>query len=270
MSTVGMLYRTLGRLWRRLRPQADSVVSSGSVIPAPDRRWCGPEFKDDDFYIHSAECEAIRLRDRMNCTRQSRVLDVGCGQGRLAIGIQRIIGELDYVGLDVDRGSIDWCKRHIESAHPTFRFAVCNVANERYNPDGVRLDQHFLFDVASGSRDIIYLYSVFSHTTEHDMRVYLREFARILAPGGGLVFTTFVEEGVESVAINPPNYRLACAGPLHVVRYDRQYLFSLVEEEGFLVQDFAYGRDSDGQSSIYLAASPTTRMNRSGNQAAEL
>ena len=248
----------VGRAWRRISPIADFVVSSGSVIPAPDRRWCGPEFKDDDFFIRSAECEANRLRDRLKCTSQSRVLDVGCGQGRLPIGILRVLGEIDYVGLDVDRGSIDWCRRHIESAHPRFRFATCDVANGRYNPDGARLDEGFRFDVASESRDIIYLYSVFSHTTEHDMRMYLREFARILAPGGGLFFTVFVEDGVEAIAINPPDYRLACSGPLHVVRYDKQYLFSLVREEGFRVRDFMYCQDADGQSSLYLVACPMT------------
>jgi SAM-dependent methyltransferase len=252
MSIVVKLKRTLGRLWRRVLPRADFVLTQGSVIPSPDRRWCGPAFKDDDFYIRSAEREAIRLRDHCGCSLQSRVLDVGCGQGRLPIGILRVIGELNYLGLDIDRGSIDWCRRRIESAHPTFRFALCNVHNERYNPKGDRLDENFQFDVPSESRDVIYLFSVFSHTTEQDMRIYLREFGRILALGGVVVFTTFVEDGVEDFAINPPDYRLACDGPLHVVRYERKYLFSVVEEEGFRVLDFVYGQDADGQSSLYL------------------
>jgi len=252
MSIVMKLKRTLVRLWRRILPGADFVVTQESVIPSPDRRWCGPAFKDDDFYILSAEREASRLRDNCGCTRQTRVLDVGCGQGRLPIGILRVIGEIDYLGLDIDRGSIHWCRRRIESAHPTFRFALCNVHNERYNPNGDRLDERFRFDVPTESRDIIYLFSVFSHTTEQDMRIYLKEFGRILAPGGVVVFTTFVEDGVEDIAINPPDYRLACAGPLHVVRYERKYLFSLVEEEGFRVRDFVYGQDADGQSSLYL------------------
>jgi hypothetical protein len=39
---------------------------------------------------------------------------------------------------------------------------------------------------------------------------------------------------------------------LHVVRYERKYSFSVVEEEGFRVRDFVYGQDADGQSSLYL------------------
>ena len=115
------------------------------------------------------------------------------------------------------------------------------------------MDAGFRFDFPSASRDIIYLFSVFSHMTEPDARIYLSEFRRILAPRGGLVFTTFVEEGVENVAINPPDYRLACQGPLHVVRYNREYLFSMVEAVGFQVQNFVYAQDADGQSSLYLS-----------------
>ena len=59
------------------------VEYDGSIIPSPDRRWCGPEFKDDSYYIKSAESEATRLAQR-GCTKASSVLDLGCGQGLLA------------------------------------------------------------------------------------------------------------------------------------------------------------------------------------------
>jgi len=74
-------------------------------------------------------------------------LDVGCGQGRLPIGILRVIGEINYMGIDVDKASIDWCRRHIERNHPSFKFKHVNFRNERYNNDGIEISDSFRFDM---------------------------------------------------------------------------------------------------------------------------
>jgi cyclopropane fatty-acyl-phospholipid synthase-like methyltransferase len=88
------------RAIRKILPRKEYVKVSGSIIPSPDRRYCGPEFKDDDFYLKSAEGEANRLINYFQCTQKSRLLDVGCGQGRLPIGILRVIAEINYAGID--------------------------------------------------------------------------------------------------------------------------------------------------------------------------
>jgi SAM-dependent methyltransferase len=242
---------------RKLWPRSDYVLYQDSILPAPDMRWCGPKFKDDQFYVRSAENEAQRLVTHFGCNRASRILDVGCGQGRLAIGLLRVIGELPYLGLDVDRRSIQWCRQHITRAHPSYRFNHLNIANERYNPSGVELRSGFRFDLDASSIDIIYLYSVFSHTSEQDMCVYLSEFARILAQDGRVFFTTWVEENVPDFAANPPNYVFNhCSGPLHVVRYERRYLFALLHRYGFAVDDFTHRTEADSQSALYLHKLP--------------
>jgi SAM-dependent methyltransferase len=246
--------RSLSHTLRKILSRADSVSVSRSVVPRKDLRWCGPEFKDDTFYLHSAEQEAHRLVTHFGCGRHSRVLDVGCGQGRLPIGILRVIGEIHYVGLDVDRPSVDWCRRHIQKDHPSFVFEDIDIGNERYNPQGRRLNEDFRFNLGPERFDIVYLFSVFSHMTEGDMRVYLKEFARLLTDGGKVFFTTFVEENVPAVAINPEGYVFKkYVGPLHVVRYDKHHLFALLEELGYGVEDFTHRTEADGQSAIYLS-----------------
>ena len=230
----------------------DFVAVSGSIIPSPDRRWCGPEFKDDQWYIQSSEHEAMRLIDHFQCNLKTRVLDVGCGQGRLPIGILRKIGDLHYQGIDIDQWSINWCKRYIERDHSSFVFKHLNIYNERYNKHGEKIDNSFRLDIASKSFDIIYLFSVFSHTTEEDMEVYLKEFYRILDENGKIFFTTFVEEGVPDFSINPDGYRLDCSGPLHIVRYNKDYLLSILDDCGFSLQSFTYATEADGQSALYL------------------
>jgi len=79
-----MIARKLARLGRRIASVAvDHVTFEGSVLPTPDRRRCGCEFKDNRFYIESSEREARRLVEHCACDRSTRVLDMGCGQGRL-------------------------------------------------------------------------------------------------------------------------------------------------------------------------------------------
>ncbi len=249
-----MSARDLARAIRRFATgRPDFVRLDGAVLPAADLRFCGSPFRDDAFYLRSADAEASRLTTRLGCHPGSRVLDIGCGQGRLATGLIRAVGALDYLGLDVHRASIRWCRRHIQAEHPTYRFERLGVANARYNPRGARLDARFRFDLPDRCGDIIYLFSVFSHMPEAELRVYLAEFQRVLARGGRVFFTTFVEDGVPPVSINPRGYAFAePCGPLHVVRYERSHLFSLVEAAGFEVAEFVHGCEVDGQSGVYL------------------
>lgn len=241
------------RTMRKILPGKEYVKVSGSMIASHDKRCCGVEFEDDEFYLKSAEREANRLIHHFQYSQQSRVLDIGCGQGRLPIGILRVIGEVSYIGIDVDQRSIDWCKRYIERDHPSFKFKHLNLYNERYNKNGIKIDDEFRIEVNPKSVDIVHLYSVFSHTTEQDMRAFLKDFSRILDNKGKIFFTTFIEENVPNYSINPENYRLKCSGPLHIVRYKKDYLFSILDESGYSILDFTHETEADGHSAIYLS-----------------
>ena len=85
------------------------------------------------------------------------------------------------------------------------------------------------------------------------MRIYLKEFLRILDKEGKIFFTTFVEPNVPEISINPDNYVLKkYSGPLHVVRYNKSYLFSIFDELGYSIEDFTHATETNGQSTIYL------------------
>lgn len=231
----------------------DRVMYKNSVLPAKQLRFGGSEFKDDEYFLASARYEANRLKLNMGGTLHSQILDIGCGVGRLAIGILSGLGESTYYrGVDIIKGSIDWCTMYITKYHPGFRFFRLDVHNKRYNPSGKKLDDSFRFPFEDQNFDIIYLYSVFSHMTAEDIQIYLREFKRLIKPSGRIFATAFLEDNVPDVEINPQNYRTAWSGALHCVRYNKQFFEALLNQYDFYIDHFEYGQETDGQSAVYI------------------
>lgn len=231
----------------------DAMVFNGHTLPAKRFRLCGLEFKDDAYYLASAQREVDRLVQHCGATQHSRILDVGCGVGRLATGLISRFGEIDqYQGVDVNPAYIRWCQHHVERYHPRYHFLHLDVSNERYNPQGQALGASFRFPFADGSFDIIYLFSVFSHMDAPDVRIYLREFRRLLRKGAFIFLTAFVEEHVPDVTVNPQDYRHAWQGALHGVRYSRSFFESLVHENDLMIVRFDYEQAEDQQSAVYI------------------
>jgi ubiquinone/menaquinone biosynthesis C-methylase UbiE len=246
------LRRALADVYDELAP--DHTVRGTTVLPAKHLRFGGKEFKNDDFFLASAQSEAQRLVRRCGLSTESAVLDVGCGVGRLPIGILDQVGDVRaYRGVDVHSKSIRWCKLHIEGAHPSFQFQVIDVKNHCYNPSGSPLSGSFRLPFDDGSFNIIYLYSVFSHMMPDDVSVYFAEFTRLLRPEGKTFLTAFLEEGVPDAMENPPDYRMKWNGPLHCVRYNMPFFTKLAGSAGLRVSEFEYGQETDGQSAVYLA-----------------
>jgi SAM-dependent methyltransferase len=248
------MQKTLRTARRRLTGDPGAVRYQGIAIPPPEDRQGGRHFQDDGAFVASGAHDASRLEDAFGLTTTSRVLDIGCGNGRLAIGLLHQLGEMkSYTGIDVAARSIDWCDRHIASEHPGMRFIHIDVANERYNPAGTELRDTYRLPLPDESADVIYLYSVFSHMETEDVRIYLGEFARLLASGGGVFLTAFVEHDVEEMAVNPPDYGpIGWEGALHCVRFERAFFERLVSEAGLRVDRLDHRSDPDGQSAIYL------------------
>lgn len=226
------------------------------ILPAKHLRFCGTKFRDDEYFLASAQAEANRLVEHFGLTVNSRVLDVGCGVGRLAIGILSRIGEIQhYRGVDVSKRSIQWCQRHITREHSSYQFIHIDVKNLRYNPSGKAIDVDFRLPFDDQELfDIIYLYAVFSNMTKEDVRSYLKEFQRLLAPSGKIFLTAFIEDGVPDMTINPRGYKgRNWKGPLHCVRYKKDFFESLLAENGFGVNHFDYEKETDGQSALYIS-----------------
>lgn len=98
-----------------------------------------------------------------------RVLDFGCGCGRLVLALRRRGLDVRVSGCDVDARAVAWCRAHLPD--------VPVVQNTELPPA----------PFADGAFDVIWCGSVFTHLDERHQDLWLAELGRLLAPGGALL-----------------------------------------------------------------------------------
>lgn len=228
---------------------------AGVKLPPTVYRMGGAHFRQDETFVSSAVAEVGRLEERIGLNPSSRLLDWGCGAGRLAVGVVERMGRIDrYHGVDIQKHLVDWAQRHLGD-RPGFTFTHVDLANPRYNPGG---SHERTIPGASGDYDGFYAYSVFSHLMGDDTAAYLVEVSRLLAPGGRAFVTAFVEEDVPDEEENPAGYGpLQWSGPLHCVRFERGFFEDMVRVAGLEVEALEHGGETDGQS-LYILRKPAT------------
>jgi len=241
---------------RRIMPHRASVRYRGFVLPHPRTRsrMCGREYESNEFFLESGRAEARRLVTKLGYRSDSRIVEIGSGLGRFAIGVLQEVGEAQYWGFDPVRPWLDWCRKNIGRNHPSFRFTHIDVENELYNPAGAVAAKKFHFPVADGHADIVYMWGVFTNMRLSDAHNYIEEIGRITREGGRVFLTAFVEDSVPKETINPVNYvDYECDLPLQVVRFEKQSFFSVFEKHGLMLEEFAHHAGSHcNQSEIYL------------------
>jgi SAM-dependent methyltransferase len=122
----------------------------------------------------------------------ARVLDVGCGSGRVAVPLTRHLTTGSYDGFDIDARAIAWCRTAITPRFPAFRFAAIDVANGHYNPAGELDPADATFPYPDDAFDFVLATSLFTHLLPAALLNYAAEASRVLAPGGTFFGTFFL------------------------------------------------------------------------------
>jgi len=122
-----------------------------------------------------------------------RVLDVGCGIGRMAVPLTCYLSSRGgYEGFDVVREGIDWCRKEITRSYPNFHFQHADLWNREYNPRGKLRASAYRFPYPDDSFDFALVVSVFTHMLPPDVENYLAQITRVLKPGARCLSTFFL------------------------------------------------------------------------------
>src|SRR6478609_4501413 len=107
------------------------VVADPDIpLPPTELRMGGEHFKDDQAFHDLAARDVHLLEKYAGLDARSRLLDWGCGAGRLAVGVKQAFGHIaDYHGVDVQAVLVDWAKANLADKHT--RFTWVDLANQR-------------------------------------------------------------------------------------------------------------------------------------------
>lgn len=121
-----------------------------------------------------------------------RLLDFGCGSGRLAYYLKQKCELSGYVGLDVVDELLDYAREKV----PTPEYVFQN-------------NQSLSLPTDLGVFDVICSFSVFTHLLQTEIYLYLRAMEQSLVPGGQFIFS-FIE-----LDTHWPVFELSCEAHAH-------------------------------------------------------
>lgn len=225
----------------------DRLRGKESLIPHKSQIYVGgghAEFEKvgKEFFGYFVELAGLKPDER--------VLDVGCGIGRLAVPLTGYLSSQGrYDGFDIVENAIQWNKSHISRRFPNFYFQHVNVYNKNYNPEGTLEASSYAFPFDDACFDFIFLTSVFTHMLPADTENYISQIARVLKKGGRCLVTFFLLNdeslGLIKAGKSTLDMKYAVEGclatdidnPEEAIAYDEEEVRAMLGRHGLHVAD---------------------------------
>lgn len=184
-----------------------------------------------------------------------RILDVGCGLGRVAWPLSRLLGDHGtYDGFDTSAEYIDWCRGALGLDPERFRFHHFDIRSSHYNAQGTIAAEAFAFPWPDNTFSLAIATSLFTHLASPATRNYLGEIARTLDANGRLFASFYVLDDdsrriAEAGETNPRFTAKVSDGmvgdaddPDAAVAFDRNWLGAALTSAGLAFDAFYPGR----------------------------
>lgn len=199
------------------------------------------------------------LLDQAGVTSNERVLDIGCGCGRLAAPLTQHLGPKGtYMGVDIVAGLVDFGNRHITKAYPNFNFVTLDQSNPAYDRirhEGISRVIRSLDEACEPSTvDLCIATSLFTHLDADMARVTLAAMSRLMAPDGRAFITMFLIDPAVRTLISQGRsayqfehshskgvYAQKADRPLEALAFDAGHFGQLLMEQGLYIERALYG-----------------------------
>ena len=188
--------------------------NSSPSAHVPETRFGKWFLRTETWTVHVLERAIADLQRLMLQPRPHYpvVVDVGCGSGRALAKLARRFSPGRLIGIDIDP-------------------EMLAVSRETAGRAGVKVElmlgSSARLQLPDASADLLFCHQTFHHLVEQETA--LREFLRVLKPGGVLLFAESTRRYIES-----PLIRLLFRHPMEVQRSAAEYL-SMVRAAGFVV-----------------------------------
>lgn len=169
-------------------------------IPPSDLIFLVSGSTDISWFLRGGSLAETSIREALLASHQQiedlgAILDFGCGCGRV-LRRWRALARTNVYGTDHNPKLVDWCRTNLTFA---------SVSENQLHPP-LRYEE--------ASFDLVYALSVFTHLTEDLQIPWMNELARVLKPGGHVIFSAHGESYLPR--LNRDEARLFSAGELVV------------------------------------------------------
>ena len=225
----------------------------------------------EECYLNIGKSFCDTFVDKKLFSANSKILDAGCGCGRMARFFVDMLDESiggEYHGFDVSSKAITWCSQNISSIYNNFNFKHIDLKNQYYNPSGsITSVEDVIFDYKENYFDFIFATSLFTHMQKKETEKYLRDMHKVAKPGGKLLLTFFkYPESIEDFASaaakvghcapdhkyfqdSDVSYIAHKSNPKALVIYQLDFLKKLFADTGFKIVEIP---DANWQAGIML------------------